>query len=260
MSKFTANIKNNIDFGLRSRIKLSRKNYFLENESKENLFQSQDEIKLEDFLFKKYELSSLKNNSTCNNYIENLSILNTLDKYLEINFNENLKILDIGSKNWSYVKGEYFFFKKYCNNLYLNGIELDSNRLYTNFYSRKEVAKFHIKNLQNTNYIEGDFLGHKEKKYDVIIWILPFLTEFPLLKWGLPLKYFKPVSMLSYAYNLLNENGRIFIINQGQEEFNKQIELCNKLHLNHSPIGLIENPFFYYKKDRYLTIIKNCFD
>lgn len=258
MNKFIANIKNNIDFCLRNTIKFSRKNYFLENESKENLFDTVEEIELEDFLFKKYELSYLKNNSACNNYVENLSILNTLDKYLEMDFKENLTVLDIGSKNWSYAKGEYFFFKKYCNNLCLYGIELDSNRLYTNFYSRKEVAEFHIKNLQNTTYIEGNLLEHK-KKYDVIIWILPFLTEFPLLKWGLPLKYFKPVSMLNYAYNLLNENGKIFIINQGEEEFDKQIELCNKLHFKHNPIGLIENPFYYYTKDRYLTIIKKQF-
>ncbi len=258
MNKFIANIKNNIDFRLRNKIKFSKKNYFLENESKENLFDTVEEIELEDFLFKKYELSYLKNNSACNNYVENLSILNTLDKYLEMDFKENLMVLDIGSKNWSYVKGEYFFFKKYCDNLCLYGIELDSNRLYTNLYSRKEVAKFHIKNLQNTTYIEGNLLGHK-KKYDVIIWILPFLTEFPLIKWGLPLKYFKPVSMLNYAYNLLNENGKIFIINQGEEEFDKQIELCNKLHFKHNRIGLIENPFCYYTKDRYLTIIKKQF-
>ena len=64
-------------------------------------------------------------------------------------------------------------------------------------------------------YIAGDLLKHNQK-YDYIIWYLPFITEYPLIKWGLPLKYFKPLKMLEHAYHLLNKNGELLIINQGR--------------------------------------------
>lgn len=268
MKYFVQNIKNNVDFFLRQHLKFSRKNYFEKNEPKEGLFGSKDKgdkfscihpqkaLEKEEYLFKKFELDYLKTNSTKINYLENLYTIDLLDRYLDIDFRETLNILDIGCKNWSYAKGEYFFFKKYCEKLNLEGIELDANRLYLNFYSRKEVAKFHIKDLKDTKYIEKDFLKH-DGKYDYIIWILPFIVEEPLLKWGLPKKYFQPEKMLMHAYNSLNKDGIIFIINQGETEYKVQKELCEKLNIPCVQVGAIKSEFLSYKNSRYLTLIKN---
>ena len=97
-------------------------------------------------------------------------------------------------------------------------------------------------------------MAHNEK-YDYIIWILPFITEYPHVKWGLPLKYFRPEEMLSHAYSLLNENGEMLIFNQGENEYNIQKELISKLGLNCKLIGEVENEFNPYRNKRFCSII-----
>ena len=256
MVRFIKNLKNKIDFFLRKKFSFSRKNYFEKNESKEGLLTNPKILEKEYELSKEYSLSYLKNHSSKQNYLENLYLLDILDQILKPKLKNKLKVLDIGSKNWFYAKGEYFFFKKYCENLFLDGVEIDSKRLYSNFFTRGEVAKFHIKDLENTRYIESDFLNHKEK-YDYIIWILPFIIEEPLLKWGLPLEYFKPEEMLLHARKSLKEEGKLFIINQGEAEYNAQKELCEKLNINYKELREIKSDFLRYKNKRFAVLIEN---
>ena len=59
-------------------------------------------------------------------------------------------------------------------------------------------------------------------KYDYIIWFLPFVLYEPHKYWGLPKKYFYPEKLLDHAYNLLNQNGEMLIVNQGEKEFEVQ--------------------------------------
>lgn len=257
MSHFLQNIKNNIDFFLRNRIIFSRKNYSEKNEDKNNILDSNEAIEREKYLIKTYDLEYLKSHSTIQNYLENLYLLDILDKKLNIKTKNSLKIIDIGCKNWFYAKGEYAFFEKYCKKLELEGIELDSNRLYTNFYSRKEVAKFYMQGLDNINYIEGNFLGVNgvNAKYDYIVWILPFVVQNPLIKWGLPLKYFQPEKMLKRAYDLLKPDGYIFILNQGDVEYEIQKDLCKKLNLSYTPVGEVKSEFMHYNIEKYLVLV-----
>ena len=256
MNYFFQNLKNNIDFFLRKNLDFSRKNYFVINESKEHLFHSTKLKQREQFLFRKYELEFLKLNSSRENYLENLYLLDLLDKHLKIGDKSNLSVLDIGCKNWFYAKGEYFFFKKFAENLILKGIEIDANRLYTNFYTRKTVAQFHIKGLLGSEYISGDFLSQKAK-FDYIIWILPFVIKSPLIKWGLPEKHFQPEKMLKHAYESLNPNGKIFIINQGIEEYEEQKKLCHDLEIPYQALDEINSKFLKYENKRYSIVISN---
>lgn len=254
MINFITNLKNKIDFFIRQNIRLSRKDYSEKNESKENIFDSTVQKEREIFLIKNYEISYLNENSTEENYIHNLYTLDLLDKYFVINTNEELRVLDIGCKNWFYAKGEYAFFKKHCESLTLDGIEIDGNRLYSNFYTRKEVAKFYIKDLTGCSYKVGDFLNHKEK-YNYISWILPFVVKEPLLKWGLPIKYFKPEQMLVHAYESLRPEGKLFIVNQGEIEYEEQKQLCKRVGLSFEDIGNVNSVFIEDKYPRYAIII-----
>lgn len=247
MKNYLQNLKNRFDFFLRQQFCFSRKNYSEKNEPKTDLPEQ------EKIFFEKYDLEYLKSNSTMQNYLENLYTIDLLENYLDVGEKDNLRVLDIGCKNWFYAKGEYFFFKKHCKNLILDGIELDCNRLYSNFYSRAEVAKFHIKNLQGVNYICTDFLTHIEK-YDYIIWILPFVFEEPLLKWGLPVNYFQPEKMLLHAKNSLRDGGKIFVVNQGEAEYNAQMALCDKLNIQYKSLGKINNSYLNYMS-RYAIFI-----
>lgn len=247
------NIKNNIDFFLRNKFIFSRTNYNEKNEDKSNLFNENSQKNQFKYLSNKYNLKIL-NEMSIQNYLENLYSLSVLDKYFSTQNKQNLNILDIGSKNWSYAPSEYIFFNNFCSDIQLNGIELDAYRVCRNLYTRLEIAKYHIKNLKNTEYLVSDLLEHNQK-YDYIIWYLPFITKYPLVKWGLPLKYFKPLEMLKHAYNLLNDNGELLIINQGEEEYNIQQNLNKQLNAKTEYYGKIDDIFKVFNNERYCSKI-----
>ena len=247
-------LKNRFDFFLRNKITFSRKNY-REKACDINEFELTDaQNELYDYLKKKYDLS-LFNGLNSRNFFENLYFLSVFDKCFEQKNKGEISVLDIGSKNWSYVRSEYLFFKTFSENLDLKGIELDAYRLCSNFFNRYEIAKFYKKDLKNTEYIAGDFLKHSYK-YDYIIWILPFITEYPLIKWGLPLEYFKPEEMLLHAYDLLKPDGEILIINQGEKEAEIQMRFFEQTGI---PVKFtpekIDDIFGLFKNDRYCSMV-----
>ena len=241
---------------MRNHIIFSRKNYaegVNVGGNIENIFENDEQKILYKYLKQKYDLSPLEKLNRIN-FFTNLHYLAVFDKYITPPQKENIRILDVGSKNWNYAGSEYIFFRNLAKDLTLTGIELDGYRLCTNFYNRLEIAKFYAKDLPNTNYIVGDFMEHNEK-YDYIIWILPFITKYPHIKWGLPLKYFKPEKMLAHAYNLLNENGEMLIINQGEDEYNIQTELNKNLNLNCEQYGEIKDIYSPFKNRRFCSKI-----
>ena len=248
-----SNFRNGFNFFLRNLITFSRKNYYEAPQELNDIFDNKEQENLYNTLKNKYGLF-LSQNTTRRLFLLNLYYLNIFDKYLSKKTTNNASILDIGSKNWEYVKSEYIFFQSFIKNFNLNGIELDAYRMCSNFYNRYEIAKFYTKDLPNTNYIRGDLLEHQQK-YDYIIWILPFITKYPLVKWGLPLKYFKPQEMLKHAYNLLNPEGELLIINQGEEEYAIQQDLIGELDIPkiYLPLGEIEDSFDLFKNKRYCS-------
>lgn len=253
MKYLYADFKNNIDFFIRCHLTFSRKNYTETPVNLEKVFVNNEQKNLYDSLKEKYDLSPLYKYNDIN-FLTNLYYLDIFDKYILPDI-KPLSILDIGSKNWNYAGSEYVFFKKFSEKFSLYGIELDAYRLCTNLYTRYEISKFYTKELACTTYYAGNFMEHNNKYY-YIIWILPFITEYPLIKWGLPLKYFNPEKMLEHAYNLLNDNGQILIINQGENEYNIQKELNKKLKLNCEYIGEIYNVFNPFKNKRFCSKIK----
>ena len=89
------------------------------------------------------------------------------------------------------------------------------------------------------------------KKYDYIVWFLPFVVIEPHIFWGLPKKYFYPEKLLQHAYTLLNPEGEMLIINQGEYEANAQRVLLEKLGYDYKDLGEIESQYFEYKNKRY---------
>ena len=213
-------LKNKIDYYLRTLTKFSRKNYFEDLELKQAI----------------------------NNYT-----FDVLSKALKPVSQDNLRVLDIGSKNWEYAKGEYNFFKQFCNNLNLDGVEIDAYRLYSNFYSRYEVAKFYIKDLDGAEYY-ADNLLNINKKYDYIVWFLPFVTKYPHKRWGLPENMFMPEKLLAHAYKILKKE--MLIINQSEEEAKIQQQLLESQNIPYKPLGVIKSNFYEFKNQRYGFVVK----
>ncbi|MFA6990008.1 MAG: hypothetical protein WC197_08065 [Candidatus Gastranaerophilaceae bacterium] len=255
-------MKNILDFYIRQKMRFTRKGFCPENESKEHLF---DDSKIKDIAvqkeqeyLEKYNLQTLKNNSTTRNYLENLYVIELLEKFIDIDNSKNsIKIVDIGSRNWFYATGQYNFFK-YKNRekeIFLTGIELDAFRVYSSFYSRYDSALYNIRNLENTRYIAGDFLEHVEK-YDYMCCFFPFVIQEPLIHWGLPLKYFKPSDIFEHAYKNLNTNGEMLIINQGEEEYIVQQKILKESGIVFEPRGEFESIFIKQEHKIFVSIIK----
>jgi hypothetical protein len=246
-------MKNHIDFYLRNLFRFSKKGFCEKNESKIDLFGSKNQEKEEKFI-KRYLLESFKENSSRQNYIENLYFLELLEDYLRPKRRPTMKVLDLGSKNWSYAKAEHSFFRKFTQKLTLDGIELDAYRVYSDFYSRYDAAKYYSKGLKGANYITGNFMEHMGK-YDFIIWILPFVSQFPHSKWGLPKKFFKPKEMLEKAFNDLKDDGIMLIVNQGKDEYEIQKQLFDELEIPYMPCGEFKSSFLSYENKRFVSIV-----
>ena len=250
--KFFYNLKNSFDFFLRRKLKFSLQNYEENSEDLSNLFG--EELKQrENDLKKKYNFQYMSD-MTQLNYKENLYMLDILDKYFEITPYENIKAIDIGCKNWNYVRGQYTFFQKYCQNLELKGSEIDAYRLYWNLFSRYEVAKYYKRDLKNTRYLPKDFMRIDEK-FDYITWFLPFVREYPHIRWGLPLKYFKPDKMLWHAYFSLKTGGKMFIVNQSEIEYDIQKKLLEACAIPYKEKGEIISDFLPHKYKRFALIV-----
>jgi len=206
--------KNRFDYFLRSKTKFSRKNY------------SED----------------LECTHRVNGYTFDI-----LSKSLRPEYKNHLRVLDIGSKNWEYVRGEYKFFKQYCEELSLDGVEIDAYRLYSNFYSRYEYAKFYIKDLAGANYYPDDLLNI-QGEYDYIIWFLPFVTKYPLKRWGLPESLFMPEKLLEHAMELLKKE--MLIVNQGEAEAEIQKNMLDAFGVKYREVGILKSEVLEYKNQR----------
>ncbi len=219
-------LKNSIDFYIRNKTKFSRKNFVEKNK-----------VLLE------------------RNLLENLYTKDILKQYLVPKRQQKIRILDIGCKNWFYARGEFDFFHEFAESIDMDGVEIDAYRLYSNFYSRYEVAKYHIKGLDGANYIAGDLLN-LNKKYDYIIWFLPFVIKEPHIYWGLPNRYFYPEKLLNHAYSLLDKSGEMLIINQGKEETSIQKSLLEELKIPYTELGNVKSKHLEYAYDRYGFLVK----
>lgn len=194
------------------------------------------------------------------NYSEDLEVTRAVNEYtfdilsqvFDLKKTEKLRVLDIGSKNWEYVRGEYKFFNQYCEEIELHGVEIDAYRLYANFYSRYEYAKFYAQDLNGASYYPDNLLNMKGK-YDYIVWFLPFVTKYPLRKWGLPDKLFMPEKLLKHAYEILNKE--MLILNQGEEEAEIQKSLLDKADIKYKELGILKSDALEYKNERYGFII-----
>jgi hypothetical protein len=138
-----------------------------------------------------------------------------------------MKALDIGSKNFSYAPAIFSWIQKRTQNfsstyrIDLTGIEVDANRLYSNLYNRIECSKYYSSLVPSARMLAGDFLDHETGggKFGLVTLFYPFVSEYPLLQWGLPLRKFRPEAMFEKISLLLDDGGTLVVSNMNKEEF-----------------------------------------
>ena len=164
----------------------------------------------------------------------------------------NRKVLDFMRDKLTWMKGE---FGGVAMTAIGTGLVAPWPIAYNPFVKPKKGAtEAEKEDLKNTKYVAGDFLNLQEN-FDYITWFLPFITKKPLQIWGLPMKYFCPEKMLLHAYSLLNNEGQMLIVNQGESEQQIQEELLKNCNIPYISLGEINSNYFQYKNKRYGFLI-----
>jgi hypothetical protein len=162
----------------------------------------------------------------------------------------SLKALDVGSQDWHYVSGLERWLR-YGNawasgtadgsgaagidasqgrRVALKGVEVDGYGIYPDFHSRKDYALAYAAQTGNpeVEYEVGDFLKTGGSDYDIITLFYPFVTRHHLLLWGLPLRYFRPETLLSKAAAAIRPGGYLLAFTHTLPEHQAFRELARK--------------------------------
>jgi len=112
-------------------------------------------------------------------------------------------VLDVGARNFATasVMEECFVREGYLPELH--GIEIDAYRRLRDFRTRKDYGEFFARRAMNARYHAIDFCDWSES-CDFIFLLNPFVSEGPLLSWGLPLNELKPRIIFEHAARLLS--------------------------------------------------------
>ena len=196
------------------------------------------------FLSEQYDLSNWPSVCTKTEYIENLYLLDVLNRYLP-SIPENGKGLDIGCRNFCHLPALSAF-----HSYAWMGVEIDCHARYWNGYTRKAYGEYMASQFPRASYRGGSLL-ETTGQFRMISWFLPFLFPETQSAWGLPTRYFDPKRMLAKALELLATNGVMLIVNQGQHEAEEQLRLLEDAGIEYKNLGCIESIFSPFIKPRY---------
>jgi hypothetical protein len=256
--------RNRLEFALRNFVRLPAPAYREPNEPKDNLLADLPEaLAKAEILHQRYDLSRLYRSATRQRTLETLSYLEWLDYlanlepgWFERAFQtEPFRWLDVGAKNWAYVEALQAFIRARTDAPFrLDGVELDPNRRYTNFRTRRQYAEHFIQPLPEARYHAGNILAWQQPTA-IISHFLPFVFRDPLLDWGLPGQCFQPQAILSHVLSLLPPDGLLLIVNQGEDEAREQEALfqavARHLPIRWQSLGQLPASFIQYRYARY---------
>lgn len=261
--------QNRLSFALRNFLNQDGPLYREKAEPKALLFSDQsDMLRYAERLNAQYGLQALMPQASATRYREALIYLDWLDTFRQAKpeafqrrfARSNVTWLDVGAKNWSYLPALVAFLRQHQPDAFtLHGLEVDPHRRYADLRTRRQYAQAHIHQLPaeyrpNTCYHEGNILDWQEP-VQVISHFLPFVFQEPHLAWGLPLALFQPQDILLHELDLLESQGILLIVNQGEAEADAQQALLQEA-AQHRPIrfeslGQMPVRFIQYQYPRY---------
>ena len=265
-----APVKNALGHSMRQLIKRKKGVPLIPNESKQGLFfhLPLNERKQADTsagqLFSDFHLNDLYENSSADNYRQNLFYLEMLERALseaDVKIPQNISAVDIGPSDWFYAKGLYAALKWWDSmdgrEVQLTGYEADAFRVYPNGFSRYDFAQSYIQGLEKVKYMPEKFIRQLEN-YDLITMLFPFVFIKDHLKWGLPFRRFNPIKLLRDVWDSLKQGGVLIIVNQGEAEHRAQKDML--LSENIRPAVAFQHPsqLYQYKSVRYALVTINA--
>lgn len=189
-------------------------------------------------LREQYDLKAWDGICTPIEHKESLYVLDLLDRHVpKPPRHLEIQALDVGSKSWPYLPGLYSWLSTSWT-----GVELDAHVRYLDFTTRRAHGETMAAHHPGCRYLAENVLNITGQ-YDVITWLLPFVTPAPLESWGLPARFFAPERMLQHIHGLLAPGGCLFISHNTQAEARAQAVLLDQCNLNYVDRLSMRSPF-----------------
>ncbi len=175
---------------------------------------------------------------------------------MRFSIDKKITVADIGARNFCLAPVMDNLLSSYGLDAEIHGIELDAYRRLTNFRTRKNYGDFYAKKIRSGNFHVMDFLEWN-KPLEIAFLLNPFVSEHPILAWGLPLAKLQPYAIFKHLYQLLKpKSGFALISSPSDDEFEivKQIAKDVGFTLKNS---MLWNPddSCVQKKPRYGVIV-----
>lgn len=137
-----------------------------------------------------------------------------------------LEVLDVGAKD--FVAGPVIerFLSRHQLPAHVHGIEIDAHRRMRNLRSRADYASYFLGTMQNGTFHAMDFLQWRGKA-DVIVMLNPFVIPEPLLRWGLPLRHFRPAAIFAHCRRVLGSDGVLITCAPTEHEREAIVDLAS---------------------------------
>ncbi|AFC31335.1 hypothetical protein PM3016_4587 [Paenibacillus mucilaginosus 3016] len=259
LDKRLRSLLNKARFTVRSRLSFSLGPVRLKAASKEDLFPDPSVRRRELEYRERYDFAGWHKQLGLLDYRLNLyflELLQTCRPHLAPLGLERIRAVDVGSRTFYYLPALFHYYRTLAPLDRLHGVEFDAYRRYQTGSTAYDYAQAYLRELASpcASYLPMDFLEYREP-FNVCTFFLPFVTEDPLLHWGLPLESFHPARLFEHAYNRLESPGVLIITNKGEEEQAHQHRILDSLGIRCRNLGPFESPFYAYDLPRYLTLV-----
>ncbi len=228
---------NQLAFAVRSRLRWSRGAVRLPHEDKRDLFdwlegeaRSVAEARAAQ-LEARFDLAALRRCSSQLVFAENLALLDRLVRLagsdpVPTGADGSVSALDIGSGVFQYATALQRWLRQDAvapsRPVALRGLEIDGFGVYRDGHSRADHAIAHAALAgPGTSFEVGDVTRLCLPPQDVVSLFFPFLSAYPLLRWGSPLTHLRPRRLLRRAVATVRVGGWLVIANQTVAEFER---------------------------------------
>lgn len=142
--------------------------------------------------------------------------------------NSPLVVTDIGARNFVFGPILDKTLENAGYEAIIHGIEIDAHRMLWGFHSRGDFGHYYAGKMRSGFFHAIDFLKW-EQPTDLAFLLNPFVSEEPLLSWGLPLSKLKPQEIFQHVMKTLKPRKGIMILScPSPEELEISKELASK--------------------------------
>lgn len=128
---------------------------------------------------------------------------------------------DVGCASFWYAAALQTFFRPRR----LTGYELEAFRRYANGHTRQDYARGYALAWPETTFIAADYRQVSAAAELITCWY-PFVSDDPILAWGLPLNLLKPKELVLRIAGNLSAGGGFMMVNHGLQEAQIAADLC----------------------------------